>query len=83
MTSKRSAAQYAALSRLIDQALELDAAARTQWLAKLPEDPLSAALTRMFAFDRALANRTIKRVESRLGSCARGVRALRDFPPAG
>jgi hypothetical protein len=75
---KRSAAQYAVLSRLLDEALELDESARVHWLADLPTDlePQRQALGRMFTLDRATANRKLKNLEAQLRSSVRGVRAL-------
>jgi hypothetical protein len=75
---RRSAAQYAVLSRLLDEALSLEEGARVHWLAGLPEEFVDQrnALNRMLTFDRAVSNRTLKNLETSLGSSARGVRAL-------
>jgi hypothetical protein len=75
---KRSAAQYAVLSRLLDEVIPLAESARRDWLAALPDDRAEQrkALERMLGFDRALANRTMKRLETRLRSSARGVHTL-------
>ncbi|MEJ0086392.1 MAG: hypothetical protein WDO72_11950 [Pseudomonadota bacterium] len=81
MTLKRSAAQYAVLSRLLDEALELDELARLRWLAELSGEHAGerAALTRMLSFDQATSNRRLADLEVSLRSSARGVRALRDL----
>jgi hypothetical protein len=75
---KRSAAQYAVLSRLLDEALELAESARAQWLAALPGDDAGQrpALHRMLTLDRAAANRRLKSLEARLRSSVRAVREL-------
>jgi hypothetical protein len=84
---KRSAAQYAVLSRLLDEALDLDESARGPWLAALPQDLESQrqALDRMLTLDRAVANRRLKRLEAHLRSSVRAVRELRNrrADPAG
>jgi hypothetical protein len=79
---KRDAAQYAVLSQLLDQVLDLDEAARTKWLAALPTicDSQRPALHRMLTQDRAAANRAMKRLEMHLRSAARAVRRLRGAP---
>jgi len=77
---RRNAAQYAVLSRLLDEALELDEAARADWLAELPSayEHQRQALDRMLTLDRAASNRKLKNLEAQLRSSARGVRALCD-----
>ena len=77
-TMKRSAAQYAVLSPLIDEALLLDDAARAAWLAKLPEAYASylPALDRILTMDGACAQRRLSSLELRLRSCRRGVGVL-------
>jgi hypothetical protein len=71
---KRTAAQYAALSRLLDEALDLDESARVSWLAALPADQAQRpALQRMLNLDRAVSNRTLKRLEAQLRSSARAM----------
>jgi len=79
---KRDAAQYAALSQLLDEVLDLDAAARARWLAALPPacESQRPALHRMLTLDRAVANRKLKRLETRLRSAARAVHRLRGAP---
>jgi hypothetical protein len=74
-TVKRNAAQYAALSRLLDEALELDESARVPWLAALPGDQQGQrpALQRMLTLDRAAANRKLKRLEAQLRSSTRAM----------
>jgi hypothetical protein len=75
---KRSAAQYAVLSRLLDEALGLEESARAQWLAQLP-DTYSAeipVLDAMLTRNRAAAARRLANLELALSSSARGVRAL-------
>lgn len=75
---KRSAAQYAVLTRLLDDVVDLDESARAAWLSALPSvyEGERPALSRMLSVDRAAANRRLKSLESRLRSSARGVRAL-------
>jgi hypothetical protein len=72
---KRTAAQYAALSRLLDEALDLDESARPSWLAALPGDQHGQrpALQRMLNLDRAASNRKLKRLEAQLRSSARAL----------
>lgn len=74
---KRSAAQYAVLSPLLDYALRLDDAARVDWLAKLPE---SYAAYRP-ALDRILQMETMPQqqlhlLELRLRCCTRRMSVL-------
>jgi len=75
---KRSAAQYAVLSRLLDEALDLDESARASWLAALPRiyEIERPALNRMLTLDRATSNRRLKRLEAHLRSSVRAVREL-------
>jgi hypothetical protein len=75
---KRSAAQYAVLSRLLDEVLELDDSARMVWLAALPGvyETERRVLNRLLTLDRAVSNRKIKRLETHLRS---GVRAVREL----
>ena len=70
---KRSAAQYAVLSPLLDEALCLDDAARIEWLAKLPEiyAGYRPALDRILHMDQS--SRHLHLLELRLRSCSRGV----------
>jgi hypothetical protein len=77
---KRSAAQYAVLSRLLDEALELDASARALWLAALPREHEGQrqALNRMFTLDRAVANRKLKQLQGHLRSSVHALRELSD-----
>jgi hypothetical protein len=79
---KRDAAQYALLSRLLDEVIPLEESARRDWLDALPrEHAQRQALERMLGFDRATANRTLKRLEARLRSSVHGVRLLCEQPP--
>jgi hypothetical protein len=75
---KRSAAQYAVLSPLLDEALCLDDAARVVWLAKLPEMYASyrPALDRILTMDSATSLGHLNGLELRLRSCSRGVSVL-------
>jgi hypothetical protein len=75
---KRSAAQYAVLSRLLDEVLELDDSARGIWLAALPVvyESERRVLDRLLTLDRAVSNRRLKRLETHLRSSARAVREL-------
>jgi hypothetical protein len=75
---KRSAAQYAVLSPLLDQLLDLDEPARASWLAALPRDQQKQrpALARILNLDRAASNRLLKSLEAQLRSSVRGVREL-------
>ena len=75
---KRSAAQYAVLSPLLDEVLHLDDAARVAWLARLPEEYASyrPALDRILAIDGATSDRKLNNLELRLRSCSRGVSVL-------
>jgi hypothetical protein len=67
-TMKRSAAQYAVLSPLLDEALRLDHAARGVWLAKLPAVYASyrPALDRILTMDSARSQRHLNGLELRL-----------------
>jgi hypothetical protein len=78
MTMKRSAAQYAVLSPLLDEALRLDDAARVVWLASLPEMYANhrPALDRIFKMDNASSHIRLLNLELRLRSCGRGVGVL-------
>jgi hypothetical protein len=75
---KRSAAQYAVLSPLLDEALRLDDAGRAAWLARLPEEfeSLRPALDRILTMDSATSLRKLNSLELRLRSCSRGVSVL-------
>lgn len=75
---KRSAAQYAVLSPLLDEVLRLDDAARAAWLARLPEAYASyrPALDRILAAETPASSLKLLSLEMRLRSCARGVRVL-------
>jgi hypothetical protein len=75
---KRSAAQYAVLSPLLDEVLHLDDAARAMWLARLPEAYASyrPALDRILGIDSAASQRRLSNLELRLRSCSRGVGVL-------
>jgi hypothetical protein len=75
---KRSAAQYAVLSPLLDEALRLDDAARVLWLAKLPEMYASyrPALDRILTMDSTSSQRRLNGLALRLRSCGRGVGVL-------
>jgi hypothetical protein len=75
---KRSAAQYAVLSPLLDEALRLEDAARVEWLARLPEEFASyrPALDRILGLDSVTTRRRLSRLELRLRSCGRGVGVL-------
>ena len=75
---KRSAAHYAVLSPLLDEALCLDDAARAVWLAKLPEaySSLRPALDRILTMDNEASRRRLNILELRLRSCARGLDVL-------
>jgi hypothetical protein len=75
---KRSAACYAVLSPLLDEALCLDDAARAAWLAKLPEAywNMRPALDRILKMDSEASQRRLNFLELRLRSCARGVGVL-------
>lgn len=75
---KRSAAQYAVLSPLLDEVIPLDDAARAAWLARLPGEYVGyrPALDRILAIDSATSNRKLNDLELRLRSCSRGVRVL-------
>ena len=77
---KRSAAQYAVLSRLLDEALELDEPARALWLAALPSEHEGQrqALSRMFTLDRGVANRKLKQLQAHLRSSVHALRELSD-----
>jgi hypothetical protein len=75
---KRSAAQYAVLSRLLDEMLLLEESARAEWLARLPSihEDQRAALLRMLTLDRAAADRRLERLEAHLRNSAHGMRML-------
>jgi len=75
---KRSAAQYAVLSPLLDEVLPLDDAARATWLARLPEEYASyrPALDRILGIDGVTSQRKLNSLELRLRSCSRGVSVL-------
>jgi hypothetical protein len=75
---KRSAAQYAVLSPLLDEVLRLDDATRAAWLARLPEEYASyrPVLDRMLTLDRVASQRMLQRLELRLQSCGRGVNVM-------
>ena len=75
---KRSAAQYAVLSPLLEEALGLDDAARADWLAQLPEVHACyrPALHRILQMDNALSLRRLNALELRLRSCGRGIGVL-------
>jgi hypothetical protein len=80
---KRSAAQYAVLSPLLDEALGLDDIARAEWLAHLPEAYLHfrPALNRILQMDNALSSQRLNTLELRLRHCGRrvGVLVLAEF----
>jgi hypothetical protein len=75
---KRSAAQYAVLSPLLDEALGLDDGARAEWLAQLPEAyrQYRPALSRILLMDNANSMRHLNTLELRLRSCGRRVNVL-------
>ncbi|MEO8017397.1 MAG: hypothetical protein ABI769_06265 [Pseudomonadota bacterium] len=75
---KRSATEFAALCRLLDEALEHEGDARAQWLAKLSraDAEYRPALEQMLAFDDE-ARRRLAVLEARLRSSTRAVRRLR------
>jgi hypothetical protein len=75
---KRSAAQYAVLSPLLDEALSLDDEARAQWLERLPEEYQSyrPALDRILAIDNSASRSRLSSLELRLRSSVRGVGVL-------
>ena len=75
---KRSAAQYAVLSRLLDEVLELEDSARVVWLAALPGvyESERRVLDRLLTLDRAVSNRRLKRLETHLRSSVRAMREL-------
>lgn len=79
---KRSAAQYAVLSPLLDEALCLDDAARAVWLVALPEAYACyrPALARILQMD-ATSQRRLNMLELRLRSCGLrvGVLVLAEF----
>ena len=74
---KRSAAQYAVLAPLLDEALRLDGAARVAWLAMLPEVYASyrPALDRMLRMDE-MSRIRLETLELRLRNCTRGAGVL-------
>lgn len=75
---KRSAAQYAELSRLLDELLAVDESARASWLASLPavHERQRSILDGMLTLDNAIAGRKLDALEAQLRSSARAVRAL-------
>jgi hypothetical protein len=75
---KRDAAQYAVLSRLLDEVLDLDERARALWLEALPQVHAGErqVLHRLLTLDRTAANRRLKRLEAHLRSSVRAVREL-------
>ena len=75
---KRSAAQYAVLCPLLDEALGLDDTARAQWLAALPEAlaRYRPALDRILQIDDAVSLRRLNALELRLRRCSRDVNVL-------
>jgi hypothetical protein len=75
---KRSAAQYAVLCPLLDEALGLDDAARAQWLSALPEALASyrPALGRILQIDDTVSLRRLNALELRLRRCSRDVHVL-------
>lgn len=75
---KRSAAQYAVLSPLLDEVLHLDDSERAFWLARLPEAYVSyrPALDRILGIDSVASQRKLDNLELRLRSCGRGVDVL-------
>jgi hypothetical protein len=82
-TMKRSAAQYAALSPLLDEALRLDDSARVVWLATLPDMYAHhrPALDRIFKLDNLASRRRLLTLELRLRSCGlrMGVLVMAEF----
>jgi hypothetical protein len=77
---KRSAAQYAVLSRLLDELLAVDECARDSWLALLPavHESQRSVLNRMLALDNAIDGRKLDDLEAHLRSSARAVHELCD-----
>ena len=75
---KRSAAQYAVLGPLLDEAVELDDAARAQWIAALPEALASyrPALGRILQIDDAASLLRLNALELRLRRCSHDVHVL-------
>jgi hypothetical protein len=75
---KRSAADYAALSLLLDEALEREGAARAKWLAELPDAhaQYKVALERMLARGNPATKRRLMAMEAKLRSGARALRRL-------
>jgi hypothetical protein len=75
---KRSAAQYAVLSPLLDEALGLDDAARALWLARLPEALADSRqpLGRILAMSGDGPRSRLRQLELRLRSCRRGMAVL-------
>lgn len=75
---KRSAAQYAVLSPLLDEALGLDDVARAEWLAALPAALAvhRPALDRILTIGSAPSLRMLSNLELRLRSCGHGVSVL-------
>jgi hypothetical protein len=74
---KRSAAQYAVLSPLLDEALRLNDVERVAWLAQLPETCAAyrPALGRILNMDET-SQRQLNLLELRLRSCTRKVAVL-------
>lgn len=75
---KRSAAQYAELSRLLDELLAVDEPARASWLASWPtvDERQRSVLDGMLTLDNSIAGRKLDALEAQLRSSARAVRAL-------
>ncbi|HEV7609810.1 MAG TPA: hypothetical protein VGO61_20915 [Steroidobacteraceae bacterium] len=79
---KRSAADYAVLCRLLDEALERDGTARVRWLSELPEAyaEYRTALTGMLIDEKS--ERSLAVLEARLRSSARALRRLHQLAGA-
>lgn len=77
---KRSAAQYAVLSGLLDEWLSLDESARSHWLALLPvvHESQRSVLNRMLTPADAIANRRLEELEIQLRTSIHAVRELSD-----
>jgi hypothetical protein len=75
---KRSAAHYAVLCPLLDEALHLDDTERARWLARLPVEHqcYRPALDRILSLDTHRSRRKLRELELRLRSCGRGVQVL-------
>jgi hypothetical protein len=73
---KRSAANYAVLCRLLDEALGLDGTARAQWLSELPEaySEYRTALAGMLIDEKS--ERSLAVLEARLRSSTRALQRL-------